>query len=201
MSLRVVLVTSLVAACSAVAVYNPPHAGAAIDALETALHQIVQSPHLSKQQFDEAKKVSSDVEKIVEELESPKGKQLSKEARAAKVTSAINELQGLQSKWQKAADVTVASRKADLMKQLQEKEAELTKDKKMMKVLNLEKALAEKKLALQKLIDLKNEKATGASQQEAAAQQEMVAVAKVLNTVADGKPKMLKTVLTYLESR
>lgn len=219
MALRLVLVTSLAVACAAVAVYNPPHAGEALDAIEKALARVVQSPHLSKHQFDEATNVSSDVEKIVQELESPEGKQLSTQARAAKVTFAIDELQGLQTEWQKAAADTVASHKADLMKQLQEKETELNKDKNMLKVLNLEKQLAEKKLALQKLIDIKQEKDMGASQQEAAAQQEMVAnvlnMAKALQTsksanssmtnaahhVADGKPNMLKTVLTYLESR
>jgi len=105
------------------------------------------------------------------------------------------------------------------MKQLQAKEAELVKDKKMLKVINLEKALAEKKLAVQKLIDLKNGKKVAESQKEAAAQQEMVAnvlsVAKKLQTtqgkgsstshaaakVVDGKPALLKTVLMHLEGR
>lgn len=211
--MRRVLVTSIIAACSAVAVYNPPNAGNALDAIEKALTQIVQSPHLTKHQLEEAKKVSSDVEKTVTELESPKGKQLSKEARAAKVTSAINELSALQKEWSKASVETVAAHKADLMKQLQAKEAELNKDQKMLKVLDLEKKLAEKKLALQKLIDLKHEKEVSASQQmsqkEAAAQQAMVAnmlnLAKSLqdskgakNTAIEGK---LKPVLTYLEGR
>jgi len=207
MSLRVAFVTSIFAACSAVTVYNPPNAGVALDAIEGALAKIVNSPHISKKQLEQAKKVSADVEKTVRELESPAGKKLSDKARAAKVTASIKELQDLQADWQKAA---VSSRKADLMKQLQAKEDELAKDKKMLKVMNLEKALAEKKLALQKLIDMKNSKKAGEAQKEAEAQQKEVAnvlnVAKSLKdqTVSSGKVAAgdkLKTVTTYLEGR
>jgi len=53
----------------------------------------VNSPHLTKTQLAQAKKVSADVEKTVQELESPAGKKLSDKARAAKVTASIQELQ------------------------------------------------------------------------------------------------------------
>merc|ERR1719420_1239298 len=117
----------------------------------------------------------------------------------------------------------VADKKAELLKQLQEKEAELAKDQKMMKVLNLEKKLAEKKLALQKLIDAKHAKDAAAAQQEDAKElakhEEMVAslvkMAKELQSskganasmthavkkVADGKPKLLESVNAYLQGR
>merc|ERR1719329_558579 len=90
----------------------------------------------------EAKKAVANVEDTVHFLESKEGKPLSKTERGAKVMSAIKQLQDLQSSWQKASTVSIADRKAALMKQLKDKEAELVKDKKMMKVLKLEKALA-----------------------------------------------------------
>jgi len=209
--MRVVLFTSVIAACSAVAVYNPPNAGVALDAIEQALTKIVNSPHLTKTQLAQAKKVSTDVEKTVAELETAEGQKLSKEARGAKVAASIKELQDLQESWSKAADQKLADRKADLQKQLEAKEAELAKDKKMMKVLNLEKALAEKKLKLQELIDAKNNKAAQAeAQKKAAEEQEMVAkVLNVAKALKDSKPSeakpvaadKLKTVMTYLEGR
>lgn len=223
MSLRVALVSSIVAVCSAVTVYNPPNAGHALDAIEAALSQIVSNKHLSAAQLKSAKKVSADVEKTVAELESEKGKLLSKEAKAAKVTAAIQELQGLQGEWQKEAEQAVSQKKADLMKQLASKEAQLAKEQKMLKVINLEKKLAEKKLALEKLVEMKNEQqragAQKEAQKEAAERQEMVAnvlnMAKSLQAaqgknssmahaaakVVDGKPAMLKTVLVHLEGR
>jgi len=210
MSLRVVLFASVFAVSSALTLYNPPQAGAALDALEQALAKIVASPHLTKDQLAEAKKVSADVTKTVDFLESAEGKKLTKEAKGAKVMTAIKELQGLQDHMQQASE----DKKADLMKQLKAKEEELVKDKKMLKVINLEKALAEKKLALQKLIDQKNEKANAANavqaQKDAAAQEEMVAkVLSVAKSLKEAKPSdkkpvsddKLKTVMTYLEGR
>lgn len=196
MSLRVVLITALCALCSALTVYNPPNAGVALDTIEKALDKIINSPHLTKTQLAEAKKVSANVEKTVAELESPEGMKLSKEARASKVTASIKELQQLQTKWQKLNIVD----KADLLKKLKAKEEELAKDKKMLKVINLEKALAEKKLALQKLVEMKS---AGEAQKQAAAKQEMVAkVLNVAKTLKDGKSgDQIKTVLTYLEGR
>jgi hypothetical protein len=190
--------------------YDPPNAGVALDAVEKALHAIVNTPHLSKAQLVQARRVSEDVEGVVAYLETAEGKKLSKEARAAKVSSSIKELQDLQGDWQKAATKMISTHKDDLMKQLKAKEAELAKDTKMMKVLNLEKALAEKKLKLQKLIDAKtNAAAQKAGEKEAAKQQEMLA--KVLDTAktvkeskAPAKPiasDKLKIVQSYLEGR
>jgi len=211
MALRTLLLASGLAACCAMTVYNPPNAGVALDAVEKALGNIINSPHLSKEQLAQAKKVATDVEKTVEYLATPEGVKLSKEARAIQVTASIKELQGLQSDWMKAAG---ASRKTDLLKKLKDKQAELAKDKKMLKVINLEKALAEKKLALQKLIDMKQNEKSQKQQKEAAkeaeAQQEMVAnVLKVAKTLKDAKPsaakpvdaEKLKSALNYLEGR
>jgi len=206
MSLRVVLFTVVVATCSAVTLYDPPNAGVALDAVEQALHAIVNTPHLSKVQMVQAKKVSEDVEGVVAYLETAEGKKLSKKARAVKVSASIKELQDLQGEWQKAASKMISTKKEDLMKQLKAKEAEMAKDMKMMKVLNLEKALAEKKLKLQKLIDSKNNAAAQKeAQKEAAKQQEMMdKVLDIAKTVKDAKPiagDKLKTVQTYLEGR
>merc|ERR1719329_106913 len=117
----------------------------------------------------EAKKAVANVEDTVHFLESKEGKALSKAERGAKVMSAIKQLQDLQSSWQKASTVSVWDHKAALMKQLKDKHAALVKDKKMMKVLKLGKALAEKKLAVQKLIEQK---------QNAAAKKELEKEAK-----------------------
>lgn len=199
--MRVVLLTSIVAACSGVTLYNPPNAGVALDAVEKALANIVSSPHLTKTQLLQAKKVAADVEKTVEELESAAGKKLSQAQRGAKVTASIKELQDLQENWQKTAQATIDSKKADLEKQLKDKEAELAKDQKMLKVINLEKKLAEKKLALQKLIDMKNAKqSAAAAEKEAAAKQ--AEVEKVVNAAKSLKDaKSLKTVTSYLDGR
>jgi len=210
MSLRVVLCIAVVATCSAVTVYDPPNAGVALDAVENALHAIVKSPHLSKAQLAQAKKVSEDVEGVVAYLETAEGKKLSKEARTAKVSASIKELQDLQGEWQKAATKMISTQKDSLTKQLKAKEAEMAKDMKMMKVLNLEKALAEKKLKLQKLIDSKtNAAAQKEAQKEAAKQQEMMAqVLEIAKAAKDSKASAkpiasdkLKPVQSYLEGR
>merc|ERR1740117_2408714 len=168
----------------------------------------------------EAKKAVANVEDTVHYLETKEGKALSKAQRGAKVMSAIKQLQDLQSSWQKASTVSIADRKTALMKQLKDKEAELVKDKKMMKVLNLEKALAEKKLALQKLIEQKQNAAASKEDEKATkAREEMVAnVLKMEKTLAttkgvsskmsdavkkatENKPKLLATVSTYINGR
>jgi hypothetical protein len=220
MSLRVVILACVAAVYSSVTVYNPPEAGNALDALESALNKIVSNTHLPASQLAAAKKVVVDVESTVQFLESAKGKALSKEAHGAKVMAAIKELQDLQDSWQKASEAKVTDRRAKLEKKLQEKQAELAKDMKMMKVLNLEKALAEKKLKLQTLIDSKREgDAKKEDAKEIAAREEMIAnvlkmakevqsshgtnatMTHAVKTVAEGKPKLLATVNSYLEGR
>merc|ERR1740130_1933314 len=173
----------------------------------------------------EAKKAVANVEDTVHYLETKEGKALSKAQRGAKVMSAIKQLQDLQSSWQKASTVSIADRKTALMKQLKDKEAELVKDKKMMKVLNLEKALAEKKLALQKLIEQKQNAAASKESEKATKEQDdMVAnvldMEKTLMTeqstcktgasvkmsdavkkATANKPKLLATVSTFINGR
>jgi len=195
---------------NAATVYDPPRAAKALDDVEKALSQITHLPHLSKAQMAEATKVSTDVEKTIAELESPAGQKFSKEARNAKVTASVKELENLQTTWSKTADAAIVDRKAALEKELQEKEEELEKDTKMMKVLTLEKKLAEKKLKLQNMIDSKNaEQAKRQAAKEAAEQQAMIStvmdLAKNMKT-ATGKGKTavadkLKPVMSYLENR
>jgi hypothetical protein len=223
MALRAVVFACLVALYHSETVYNPPEAGGALDAVEDALKKIIDNPRLPAQQLAAAKKVVADVESTVEFLESANGKALSKQAHDAKVMAAIKELQDLQTSWQQAATVNVEDKKAELLKQLKEKEAELAKDQKMMKVLNLEKKLAEKKLALQNLIDAKHAKEAAASQQEQAKElaehEQMIAsvlamakevqsskgadasMAHAVKNVTDGKPKLLASVNSYLQGR
>jgi len=180
MALRVVLLACLVAVSTSVTVYDPPEAGPALDAVEKALASIVSNPHLPKAMMAEAKKAVANVEDTVHYLETKEGKALSKAQRGAKVMSAIKQLQDLQSSWQKASTISIADRKTALMKQLKDKEAELVKDKKMMKVLNLEKTLAEKKLALQKLIEQKQNAAASKESEKATKEQDDM-VANVLD--------------------
>jgi len=206
MSLRVVFLTSVVVACSAVAVYDPPDAGVALDAVEKALENIVKSPHLTKTQLAQAKKVSEDVESMVTFLESAEGKKLTKDARATKVKTAIGELQGLQTMWSQEGDKMVATQKAKLMDEMKKKEEELVKDKKLLKVLNLQKALAEKKLALQKLIEKKKDEATTKEAEKQAAQQkEIIGDMEALVKSMEAKKKLdddkVKPVMAYLEER
>jgi|Transcript_8987 chromosome segregation ATPase len=192
----------------AATVYDPHHAAKALDDVEKALAQITHLPHLTKAQMAEAKKVTADVEKTVSELESPAGQKLSKEARNAKVTASVKELAHLQTMWSKTADVAIADRKLALERELKEKEEELEKDKKMMKVLTLEKKLAEKKLKLQNMIDQKNaQQAKRQAAKEAAEQQAMVsAVMDLAKNMKAAKGKTviaekLKPVMSYLENR
>jgi len=218
--LRAVLVACLAIVSTSMTVYDPPEAGPALDAVEKALATIVNNPHLPKPMMVMAKKAVANVEDTVHFLESKEGKALSKAERGAEVMSAIKQLQDLQSSWQKASSESISDRKAALMKQLKEKEAELVKDKKMMKVLNLEKALAEKKLALQKLIEQKqNAAAKKESEKETKEQDDMVAnvlfmertlasakgasakMSDAVKKATEGKPKLLATVSTYLNGR
>jgi len=206
MSLRVVFLASVAVACSAVAVYDPPDAGVALDAVEKALQNIVKSPHLTKTQLAQAKKVSEDVESTVTFLESAEGKKLTKDARAAKVKVSIKELQDLQTMWTKEGDKMIATQKTKLMEEMKKKEEELVKDKKLLKVLNLQKALAEKKLALQKLIEQKKDAAaTKEAEKQAAQLKEMVGDMESLakDMVDKKKPAddKVKPVMAYLEDR
>jgi len=206
MSLRVLFLASVAVVCSAVTLYDPPDAGVMLDAVEKALGDIVKSPHLTKTQLVQAKKVSEDVEAGVTFLESAAGKKLTKEARSAKVKVFIGELQGLQTMWSKEGAEMVATQKAKLMEEMKKKEAELVKDKKLLKVLNLQKALAEKKLALQKLIEQKKDAAaTKEAEKQAAQLKEMVgdmeAMAKDMEAKKKPADDKVKPVMAYLEDR
>lgn len=207
MSLRTVLkFTCGVAACSAAAVYDPPDAGVALDAVEKALGDLVASPTLTKLQKGQAKKVVDDVEKVADELASPAGKKLSKEARAAKVSASIQELQNLQTTWSKASEKMIADHKAKMTSELAAKQAELVKDEKLLKVLNLQKALAEKKLSLEKLIEKKQNQASEKQAKDEAAKKEaiitdMLDLSKTLQAKNLPAEDKVKPVMAYLDGR
>merc|ERR1740138_82053 len=143
-----------------------------------------------------AKKAVANVENTVHFLESADGKALTQEARGAKVMGAVKQLQDLQTEWQNASVAKSAGKMAELKKELEEKQAVLAKDMKMMKVLNLQKALAEKKLKLQKLIEAKQEQQAHKEDAKAvAAREEMIAnVLKLAKSVQSSKgEKAIKT--------
>jgi len=206
MPLRAVLLACVVVVSSAAAVYDPPDAGVSLDAVEKALGALVKNPHLTATQMAQAQKVVDDVEQTAAELGSAAGKKLSKEARAAKVFASIKELKDLQADWSKASTQMVAGHKAKLMEELKAKEDELAKDKKMLKVLDLQKALAEKKLSLQKLIEKKNDQAAEkVTQEEAKKKEEMVAkmleVAKSMQAKTKPADDKVQPVMAYLRGR
>jgi len=206
MPLHAVLLACAVVASSAAAVYDPPDAGVSLDVVEKALGALVKNPHLTATQMAQAQKVVDDVEKTAAELGSAAGKKLSKEARAAKVFASIKELKDLQADWSKASTQMVASHKAKLMEEMKAKEDELAKDQKMLKVLNLQKALAEKKLSLQKLIEKKNDQAAEkVTQEEAKKKEEMVAkmleVAKSMQAKTKPADDKVQPVMAYLRGR
>merc|ERR1719329_1603204 len=128
----------------------------------------------------EAKKAVANVEDTVHFLESKEGKALSKTECGAKVMSAIKQLQDLQSSWQKASTVSIADRKAALMKQLKAKEESEKETKEqddmVANVLFMERTLASAKGASAKMSDA------------------------VKKATAD-KPKLLATVSTYINGR
>jgi len=220
MALRLAVLACLVAVSSSMTVNDPPEAGPALDAVEQALNNIVQSTHLPASMMAAAKKAVVNVEDTVHFLESAKGKALTKEARGAKVMAAVKQLQDLQVEFQKTGEAKVEDKQAELMKELEQKKAELAKEMKMMKVLNLEKSLAEKKLKLENLIEAKQaEQAHKEDAKTIADREEMIAnvlklakdvqsskganssMTHAVKNVAETNPKLLAQVSTYLQGR
>jgi len=127
--------------------WGPADTAHALDGVIGAVEKIVHLPHLSATQLEQAKKIAADIKVDVEAVESGK---LTKEQAHEKVGEGMKELAAFAAKLQKTG--SLSERKAELEKQLHEKEAALTKLEKQMKLLKLKKLLAEKKLALQNLL-------------------------------------------------
>jgi len=121
-----------------------------LDGVIGAVEKIVHLPHLSATQLEEAKKIAVDIKVDVEAVESGK---LTKEQAHVKVGEGMKELAAFAAKLQMSGGLS--ERRAQLEKQLHEKEAALAKLEKQMKLLKLKKLLAEKRLTMQNLLAAK----------------------------------------------
>lgn len=155
--------------------WGEPDLAAVNAALQTVLH----GKHLTAEQKKLAEHVAEDVKKDIAVLVANKG--LTKEARRAKVMHAIKELAGLQGALEgqhhsKKNATAIRAHLAEMEKQLSQKKAELAKDMDQMKVLALEKELAEKRMQLESL-EAAKAKADGSKSAaaEEASKQDMVA--------------------------
>jgi len=150
--------------------WGPSDSVHALDGVIKAVNSIVANPHLSPTQLVAAKKLAEDVKQDVEAVEAGN---MTKQQTKEKVGAAIKELTSFASQG--------SSNKQDkinmLMKQLDEKKKALAKVESMMKLLKLKKALAEKKLTLEKLIMKKSE---GKAQNDKEMTDTSAAVSKML---------------------
>lgn len=194
--------------------WGPSDSVHALDAVITAVNQIVKNPHLSPDNLKKATKVAEDIKGDIEAVE---GGKLTKSQAHDKVGAAIKELSSFE------VDLSKPSATVDkislLKKELADKEALLAKTENMMKLLKLKKQLAEKKLMLETLLDKQASAKNGqkADQEELAKTSSMVSslvkMAKDLAGKGQGKdeaaekngkqelPGPLKAVLTTLQSR
>lgn len=90
--------TLFLAAVAVDGAWSPAHGVKELDAVEAALHKIVENPKLSRAQAAMAKKTVADVDQIVAQIQSTKG--FTKQAKMQKVSQAIQELQELQGEFQ-----------------------------------------------------------------------------------------------------
>jgi len=145
--LRILSLAAVATVALADGTWGPADTAHALDGVIGAVEKIVHLPHLSATQLEQAKKIAADIKVDVEAVESGK---LTKEQAHEKVGEGMKELAAFAAKLQKTG--SLSERKAELEKQLHEKEAALAKLEKQMKLLKLKKLLAEKKLALQNLL-------------------------------------------------
>lgn len=138
-------------------------------AVEKSLKTLTDLPHLSPEQRAAAKKVVAVVDATVEDVEAGK---LTGAARNKQVGLAITELQGLQRDW---LNVTTVSKVEALEKAIAAKKAQLKEAEAELKLVHMEKELAEKKMLLKKLQAQKGQSEEMSKQKkEDATQEEMV---------------------------
>mmetsp|Transcript_51159 Transcript_51159/g.158343 ORF Transcript_51159/g.158343 Transcript_51159/m.158343 type:complete len:718 (-) Transcript_51159:92-2245(-) len=128
-----------------------------LDAVEAALHKIVDSPMLTGAQLVAAKRVVADVEHAVAAVQSGQG--LTKEKRMVQLASAIKELQDLQEQWALAASgnrTAMEEKMHALQRELAQKQALLNKTEGLLKLVKMRKELADEKLQLKALLDAKS---------------------------------------------
>jgi len=148
--LRILSLAAVATVTLADSTWGPADTAHALDGVIGAVEKIVHLPHLSATQLEEAKKIAVDIKVDVEAVESGK---LTKEQAHVKVGEGMKELAAFAAKLQMSGGLS--ERRAQLEKQLHEKEAALAKLEKQMKLLKLKKLLAEKRLAMQNLLAAK----------------------------------------------
>jgi len=148
--LRILSLAAVATVTLADSTWGPADTAHALDGVIGAVEKIVHLPHLSATQLEEAKKIAVDIKVDVEAVESGK---LTKEQAHVKVGEGMKELAAFAAKLQMSGGLS--ERRAQLEKQLHEKEAALAKLEKQMKLLKLKKLLAEKRLTMQNLLAAK----------------------------------------------
>jgi len=178
MAPRVTLLLAVLTACHADDEWGPVNGVRELDAVEKALHKIVDSPLLTRAQLAAATHVVDDVEHVVAAVQSSNN--LTKQARRQQLAGAIKELQGLQNQWSLAASGNQTAMEEKMQKlrgELAIKQALLNKTEGLLKLASLEKELAEKKLQLQGLMESKAKaEALHEEEKKQEAQQEAVVV-------------------------
>jgi len=140
--------------------------------------------HLTPEVRKLAEKVSADVHKDIAAIAT--GSNLTSDARKARVGDAIKEMMALEATMSKpfvpepSKNITsLQQRMAALKAQLASKKAELEKDEKEIKLFTLQKALMEKKLELQNLLEQKMKEKNGQMQDTVEIKELKAVVAKV----------------------
>merc|ERR1719316_2319276 len=154
-----------------------------LNQVDKALDHILKL-HLAPEVRKLAEKVSADVHKDIAAIAT--GANLTSDARKAKVGDAIKEMMALEATISKpfvpepSKNVTsLQQRMAALKAELASKKSELEKDEKEIKLFTLQKALMEKKLELQNLLEQKMKQKNGKMQDTLEAAELKAVVAKV----------------------
>merc|ERR1719335_1169988 len=154
-----------------------------LNQVDKALDHILKL-HLAPEVRKLAEKVAADVHKDIAAIAT--GSKLSSEAKHAKVGEALKEMMALEATLSKpfvaepTKNVTSLEQKmASLKAELTSKKAELAKDEKEIKLFALQKALAEKKLELENLLEQKMRQKNGKSEDDQVTKEQSAAVAKL----------------------
>jgi len=151
-----------------------------LNQVDKALDHILKL-HLAPEVRKLAEKVAADVHKDIAAIAT--GSKLSSDAKHAKVGEALKEMMALEATFAKplpSKNITsLEQRMASLKAQLAAKKAELAKDEKEIKLFTLQKALAEKKLELENLLEQKMKQKNGKSEDTQDSKERRAVVAKL----------------------
>jgi len=174
-----------------------------LNQVDKALDHILKL-HLAPEVRKLAEKVAADVHKDIAAIAT--GSKLSSDAKHAKVGEALKEMMALEATLAKplpSKNITsLEQRMASLKAQLAAKKAELAKDEKEIKLFTLQKALAEKKLELENLLEQKMKQKNGKSEDAEATKERKAVVAKLTDlakNLAAAKTEARDGVVTDLE--